>query len=100
MLPWSVLGLILFLVFINDLDDVMTKIEVLKKFADGTKMGQTVGNMEEKKLQMTIANLIEWASAWAIAFKVAKCEIMHFQHKNPGCAYTMNGQPEKGGERH
>jgi hypothetical protein len=27
----------------------MSKIEVLKKFADGTKMGQTVGNMEEKK---------------------------------------------------
>jgi hypothetical protein len=37
----SVLGPPLFTVFINDLDDVIKCIELLKKFADDTKLGQT-----------------------------------------------------------
>ncbi len=37
----SVLGPPLFTVFINDLDDMIKCIELLKKFADDTKLGQT-----------------------------------------------------------
>jgi hypothetical protein len=45
----SVLGPILFLVFINDLDSEAKQIEILKKFADDTKMGQTVASAEDRE---------------------------------------------------
>ncbi len=35
----SVLGPILFLIFINDLDAATSVIQVMKKFADDTKLG-------------------------------------------------------------
>jgi hypothetical protein len=37
----SVMGPLLYVIFINDLDDAAEIVELLKKFADDTKMGQT-----------------------------------------------------------
>jgi hypothetical protein len=89
----SVLGPILFLIFINDLDAEVRMIEVVKKFADDTKIGKTVQSEEDKlELQRAIDSLTEWAEKWGMAFNVAKCKIMHFGHENPGFEYTMSGQ--------
>jgi hypothetical protein len=41
-----VLGPILFLIFINDLDDDALFIELLKKFADDTKLAHTASTNE------------------------------------------------------
>ncbi len=52
--------MILFLVFINDLDSVVKMVELLNKFANDTKMGQTVTNEEDReKLQKAIDNLTD-----------------------------------------
>jgi hypothetical protein len=89
----SVLGPILFLVFINDLDSVVEMVKVFKKFADDTKMGQPVGSVDDRvKLQQVIDNLTEWAEKWGMSFSVAKCKIMHIAHENPCHEYTMSGQ--------
>jgi hypothetical protein len=32
----------MFLIFINDMDDVVKEIQILQKFSGDTKMGQTV----------------------------------------------------------
>ncbi len=40
----SMLGPILFLIFINDLDAATSVIQVMKKFADDTKLGHSVGS--------------------------------------------------------
>ncbi len=40
----SVLGPVLFLIFINDLDSAVQLIDIIRKFADDTKLGQTVGS--------------------------------------------------------
>jgi hypothetical protein len=45
----SVLGPLLFLVFINDLDSAARLIEILKKFADDTKLGQTAATPGQRK---------------------------------------------------
>jgi hypothetical protein len=80
----SVLGPILFLVFINNLDLVVELIEQLKKFADDTKMGQTVSNDADRgKLQGENDNLEVWASTWGMALNVAKCKVMHLGHDKP-----------------
>ncbi len=72
----SVLGPILFLIFINDLDDDAMFIELLKKFA----------------LQLALDNLCDWSDKWGMAFNVKKCKVLHLGFNNPGHVYTMRGQ--------
>jgi hypothetical protein len=57
-----VLGPILFLIFINDLDSVVEEVDIVRKFADDTKMGHRVDNMEgRERLQEAINKLVEWS---------------------------------------
>ncbi len=77
---------------INDLDQVASQIEIVKKFADDTKMGQEVSIVEEKeKLQQAINGMLEWAERWGMAVNVGKCKVMHLGHGNPCHNYTMDG---------
>ncbi len=58
----SVLGPILFLIFINDLEAATSVIQVMKKFADDTKLGHSVCSEAERgELQGALDNLCKWA---------------------------------------
>ncbi len=46
----SVLGPLLFLIFINDLDVAAPLVQVLSKFADDTKLGHPVSNIAEQQI--------------------------------------------------
>ena len=77
----SVLGPLLFLIFINDLDNEARAVEILFKFADDTKVGQPIRSMEDReKLQAALDGLVKWADQWGIPFNVDKCKVMqtHF----------------------
>jgi hypothetical protein len=88
----SVLGPILFLIYINDIDGAATLIEVLRKFADDTKLGNGAESEESRRrLQETLDRLVEWARVWGMEFNVKKCKVMHFGRTNPKQAYSMNG---------
>ncbi len=72
----SVLGPILFLVFINDLDAATSVIQVMKKFADDTKLGHTVSSdVERGELQGALDNLCRWADLWGMEFNIKKCKV-------------------------
>jgi hypothetical protein len=89
----SVLGPILFSVYINDIDTVAAFIDILRKFADDTKLGQTVSTEEERsRLQLALDKLCEWASTWGMEFNVQKCKVMHVGHNNIEQEYYMNGE--------
>ena len=90
----SVLGPpIIFLTFINDLDSCVEFIEILRKFADDSKLGHTAATAEEREsLQLALDNLCAWAERWGMEFNVKKCKVMHLGHNNPAQAYTMNNQ--------
>ena len=87
----SVLGPVLFLIYVNDMDDGLANL--LWKFADDTK---TAGNISEEGdhriLQSDLDKLCSWSDIWLMMYNVAKCKVMHFGKKNPRYKYTMNRQ--------
>jgi len=89
----SVLGPLLFLIFINDLDKAATVIRALAKFADDTKLGHTVGTAKEREdLQCALDRLCEWADTWGMDFNVKKCKVLHLGHNNIRQKYTIKGE--------
>jgi hypothetical protein len=80
----SVLGPILFNIYINDLDSTVTASQLLKKFADDTKLGQILSNPAcVEELQNTLNKLYTWSVDWGMQFNVAKCHVMHIGKNNP-----------------
>ena len=89
----SVLGPLLFLIFIDDLDDFAPLIKNLSKFADDTKLGHPVLNDEDRNiLQSQLDSLSMWAETWGMQFNVSKCKVMHVGNRNQKFDYTMQGQ--------
>ena len=90
----SVLGPLLFIIFIDDIDIGANSIDVIKKFADDTKTGNRVSTLaQHSDLQGSINNLFEWSKQWSMKFNEAKCKVLHFGRNNPRHAYQMNGVP-------
>jgi len=88
----SVLGPILFLIFINDLDEQLSG-RVLK-FTDDTKLFDIVDNQTQaQNLQKDIDILGSWAQEWQMKFNVEKCKVVHYGRDNIGYNYTLYGQP-------
>lgn len=82
----SILGPILFTLFINDLPNSVSS--VCKIFADDTKLYNVAKNSD--LLQNDIDNLIDWSDTWDLHFNAGKCKVIHFGINNPCHTYTMN----------
>ena len=86
----SVLGPILFLIYINDLDDDITS-KVLK-FADDTKVFRKIkSDADRQHLQDDLNKLIEWYDKWQMLFNFGKYKCLHTGHGNEDAQYTMGG---------
>ena len=84
----SVLGPILFLIYINDLDDDITS-KVLK-FADDTKVfRKSESDADRQQLQDDLNKLNEWSEKWQMLFNYGKCKCLHTGHGNEDAQYTM-----------
>ena len=86
----SVLGPILFLVYIDDLEEGVTGN--ILKFADDTKLFRKTKEIGDKqKLQDDIDKLVRWSEKWQILFNVGKCKCLHTGPGNTGMNYEMGG---------
>ena len=87
MLQSSVLGLILFVIFINDIEDGICG-NVLK-FADDTKLFCKVGSdINCAKLRADLGKLYNWSE---MLFNLEKCKIMPFGYNNPNNNFLLGG---------
>ena len=89
----SVLGPILFLIFINDLPENLRCTVSL--FADDVKILSCVNNTQNKEhLQDDINNLCNWCTEWQMKLNVDKCKVMHMGRTNPGNKYFLSSNSE------
>ena len=87
-LQGSVLGPLLFLVYINDLDENI-KSNVLK-FADEKKVVRKVNTDGDKQhLQNDLDTLVKWSEKWQMLFNFGKCKCLHTGHGNLGINCKM-----------
>lgn len=73
----SVLGPLLFVLFINDLLERIRNF--CKLFADDSKIIAIIKNIHDQSyLQDDLDKLMRWTIEWRMGFNLSKCQVMHF----------------------
>ena len=88
----SVLGPILFVLYINDLPNVISPDTGIYLFADDTKLYRQIRSvLDHQILQRDLNNLLEWSEKWLLIFHPGKCKVLEI-----GAAenynYILDGQ--------
>ena len=78
----SVLGPILFVIYINDLPEVVNKNSYVYLFADDTKVFRKINSEDDRRiLQNDIDRMVEWSDTWLLKFHPDKCKVMRLGKK-------------------
>ena len=88
----SVLGPILFLIYINDLPDELASNILL--FADDTAVYLTIGGEDDSNmLQQDLDILSVWESQWDMKFDPSKCQVVQVttSRKDSNSSYILHG---------
>ena len=73
----SVLGPTLFLIYINDIDDMIES--TIRLFADDTKLfSSTEVPLDNDQIQRDTDRLSQWSDTWLLKFNTAKCSTLHY----------------------
>ncbi len=83
----SVIGPILFIIYINDLIDVSYINDLIEVFA---KISKDHENQDTSLMQNEIHKIVEKTNRWLMRLNINKCKIMHIGKNNKQHNYTMN----------
>ena len=90
----SIIGPLLFVLFINDITNVLSRGTQILMYADDTKIWKVIHNHEDQiTLHKDIANLYDWSVLNKISFHPHKCKVVTVStnHNIMEYSYTMNG---------
>ena len=91
----SILGPTLFLMYINDLPDVLQHSRCLL-FADDAKFFKEIANVDDcHSLQSDMNNVVNWCKHWRILLNIKKCFHVNFsmlRSRNIDWVYFINDQ--------
>ena len=87
----SVLGPIPFIIFINDMPDIIES--TCQMFADDANIFCKVNtNTDSMRLQDDLTRLSEWSKLWKLPFNIGKCKSLHNGRSNNRTIYKMDNQ--------
>ena len=97
----TVLGPLLFLIYVNDIPNVTTFCRPYL-FADDTKLLETIyHHTSSKHLQEDLDSLATWCSNWKLSLNCSKCAALQFTlSSSTPTTYLIDGQPIKLVEKH
>ena len=89
----SVLGPILFVIYINDLPEEVKSNALL--FADDTKIYRLIKSVADSAaLQQDLNSLVDWSRRWLLAFNASKCHVLSLgkiENIDHAFYYAMDG---------
>lgn len=84
----SVLGPLLFIIFVNDLPKWITSS--INMFADDTKLWAVIKKKEDaEELQLDLDRIMEWTNKWLLKLNPDKCKVMHIGKKDNRNDYVL-----------
>ena len=84
----SILGPLLFIIYINDLPGVVGS--VCKLFADNCKLYHNIKSVADmKELQEDIERLCKWNGDWILGFNIKKCKVISFGNIHFEIEYSL-----------
>ena len=87
----SVLGPILFCIYVNDVCDIIVGNTACKLFADDIKLYSCVEtNGTSGDLDTSLNNLILWANRWQLKVNLSKCNVMRIGRNSSLSVYDYN----------
>jgi Reverse transcriptase (RNA-dependent DNA polymerase)/Endonuclease-reverse transcriptase len=97
----SILGPLLFLLFVDDVDSIIEPNTFICKFADDLKLyyvfnpddQAAVGSNTQNPLQKTLLNIMEWSESNTLPLNLNKCSVLHFGKKNLKVKYMLSQTP-------
>ena len=95
----TVLGFLLFLIFINDLPKECSSGDenLILLLADDTKTYQEIDTEKDKQeesqreMQKRVDRIAKWAKDWKMEINPGKSKVIHLGKHNPGLFYHVNG---------
>ena len=90
----TVLGPLMFLLYVNDIAAKVSPQTTIKLFADDCLLYRTIDSVADaNQLQQDLDSMVDWSNTWLMRFNAAKCHLLKItrQHKYHPTSYTIKG---------